>query len=1567
MAPSRSFRTYSKGNTSVSAMDAFNILFAKNLTQRKLHGKKLKAKKLEIKELPQKIKTILSDDSLRVNINDTFDKILQPQAKALPSSYNNSLDEAQNSLLVYKKADKSSSVNKSSFDCIKNASPMVKKLRSFKNNSSNINQKYSWFDQTTPTGEAITNSLEVELSSSSVKRHNRKSKNNSNASRSSLVCLRSQAKDTSSINASKDLSNKNSSTVDDFKNPNDLLPANMSISVIAKNNSLLNPFYQNSMKENGLVHSSTPLVSKKGPRMLVQPISPINTQSNSQDKLESYIMESLEDIRSWNLSLPPIDTGKSETVKVAQENLPQKQMSFDLHEFEKVFTQLSSIYKQQHNTQAKTRSFSLEHFEKFHKTIIEGEKRLITKNSKNISLSDFESFCESYLKTVDKESFFDSSHRSGFVTHRKHKNYRHQHKKHFTLKDLVVVLDKNILNMSRNNFMKHKEISYPKYNTLKQLTVNVTKLSLKSPKIKSKPAFKAKDKLKRKRYAACKKFTSNWNKSSSSMTTNASINDSKKLMKSAKMTTGTNAKRASKTAIIPTSSEKNQDSNARKTRSQSKISDQHTSNSSSAEKPYVSQILSNTILDESQKLSSIVSPYAFINRRRPGVCRNQNLERDKSEKNYIAQDYSNILFKTPEKKINELTRKTTLSVSPDLFDSFVSNNGIKRPHTRSQSASNLTTESNSVLKLTQISNSSKIKTKRNSVFYISDNIEHSTRISDASTGISDASNIMDMSGNPSIQSQIQIFINSQSSQLSIPFNADDSQKVTRTSMQTRKSNASKKLFVAETNGYEDGRISRSLQENLVFSTPCRRYTDATDKNRKNGRLRSEKTSTTDSCYQSDSHRATRSLSVYDKKNIPYPVLGRNFSGCRLSLTTLTKNSMYDSCFESDSHRLTRSMSSSCINFNKELIIMVGTPAEKNSISNCQTLSPSTETPQKRITRTRKSNCYSIDKELIILVDSADSTPSCVDLRKSSLMNNETSINCTIRTLRQSSRRSGSLSLEPSVSYFELSSDDGSGRFEDLIDDQISIKSTRTSRKSSRSSGLVSFQLNSSDIESSSSTLQNDSLAPPALNETSKTDQNQKVSNTLPDCRQSDEVFDRELRSDTALNPVFKIPTLPGFKPKHGKCWRRSLMQQKRESLLGRNARESIVDTTVNSPQNSIGKGTPSTGSYNSRMSIKILPAYSETRTRRRTALQSYVYSEVLSQDVTNNISLPKKLSLPIVTARDIVLKYCNQVEPIPFEQAYPRRLLRNCKKIGEGVYGEVFLYTQPNGISTVMKVIPIEGNQIINGERQKEFHEILSEIAIVSELSNLKNNINNSTSGFCEVQRITCVKGKYPKILIDHWEEYDENKGSENDPPDIFKEDQLYVVLDLGNGGQDLEAFVFNNASQAVSMFKQVCYTLAIAEEELQFEHRDLHWGNVLLRKVNTCKKINFKHKGKVKSLKTEGVQVTIIDFTLSRMTHDDVVIFNDLGQDPDLFQAEGDYQFEIYRLMKERNCNDWQKFTPYTNVLWLHYILDKSITALRYNNKMTRSHKQGIQILKDFKECLLKYNSATEFVRECL
>ena len=336
----------------------------------------------------------------------------------------------------------------------------------------------------------------------------------------------------------------------------------------------------------------------------------------------------------------------------------------------------------------------------------------------------------------------------------------------------------------------------------------------------------------------------------------------------------------------------------------------------------------------------------------------------------------------------------------------------------------------------------------------------------------------------------------------------------------------------------------------------------------------------------------------------------------------------------------------------------------------------------------------------------------------------------------------------------------------------------------------------------------------------------------------------------------------------------------------------------------------------------------------------------------------------VSAAKEVILEKCVQKDYIPFSTYFSYSYVEHCRKIGEGVYGEVFLYEHEDKKS-VIKIIPIEGSELVNGEPQKKFQEILSEIVIALELHNLRFNASYNTDGFVEVKTVKCLKGKYPEKLVELWNVYDEEKHSDNDCPSMFNADQLYIVLELGHGGQDLEAFVFNTAEKAHILFVQAALALAVAEKAVEFEHRDLHWGNILISPTNESH-VHYKLGQQKIVLASKGVKVSIIDFTLSRVRYQGCSVFNDLASDPALFTAQGEYQFEIYRLMKDKIKNNWKKFEPYTNILWLHYTLDKMITAVRYRRRNLKIHKHGIAKLEELKNEILKYNSAFDFVTNC-
>jgi len=338
---------------------------------------------------------------------------------------------------------------------------------------------------------------------------------------------------------------------------------------------------------------------------------------------------------------------------------------------------------------------------------------------------------------------------------------------------------------------------------------------------------------------------------------------------------------------------------------------------------------------------------------------------------------------------------------------------------------------------------------------------------------------------------------------------------------------------------------------------------------------------------------------------------------------------------------------------------------------------------------------------------------------------------------------------------------------------------------------------------------------------------------------------------------------------------------------------------------------------------------------------------------------------------DKLLSQCTKQNVIAFEEVYGPDTLVNSKKVGEGAFGEVFLISSADSEERpVLKVVPIGGDLKVNEEDQTKIMDMMSEVVISRSLSNLRSGSSNKTTGFVEVRNCTVFQGNYPDKLLNLWDAFEDEKGSENTRPDFLPRDQLYIALEFNNGGQDLEKFVFRNASQALAAWKQVVHTLAVAETELEFEHRDLHWGNILIKET-TAKSVDYIIDGVEYKVETSGIQTTIIDFSLSRLTSltDSCTIYNNLAEDPTLFTAKGldkggDYQFDVYRLMKKENANDWEKFCSKTNIFWLHYILEKMITEVYYKGKTSsKIHKSGLSLLKNLKKNLLEYSSAKEWV----
>ncbi|BEJ14016.1 hypothetical protein CspHIS471_0311900 [Cutaneotrichosporon sp. HIS471] len=313
-----------------------------------------------------------------------------------------------------------------------------------------------------------------------------------------------------------------------------------------------------------------------------------------------------------------------------------------------------------------------------------------------------------------------------------------------------------------------------------------------------------------------------------------------------------------------------------------------------------------------------------------------------------------------------------------------------------------------------------------------------------------------------------------------------------------------------------------------------------------------------------------------------------------------------------------------------------------------------------------------------------------------------------------------------------------------------------------------------------------------------------------------------------------------------------------------------------------------------------------------------------------NVSLDELSSRE--TALRSLLKCATTKKIIPFSEAFttpdfakllPSGMSPVVTKVGEASYSEVFSVGEGDS-AVVVKVVPLLGktDSESKGKATTDLPDCSAISDVVREIEITRRMSQTPGGGFVQFLGAFVVEGAYPVQLLDAWDSYREEQGTESVRPDSFSSLQRCALIVLADGGDDLESYRFENTRgwvQAAAVFWQVADALARAEAWTDFEHRDLHEGQILINDVDTDPPAPIEDYLDTRST---GVGVTVIDFGLSRLNMPDQgAVYSALPEE--VYEGVGN-QWDVYREQRDavEGAGAWESFHPSTNVLWLHYLV---------------------------------------------
>ncbi|KXT07783.1 hypothetical protein AC579_4305 [Pseudocercospora musae] len=341
-------------------------------------------------------------------------------------------------------------------------------------------------------------------------------------------------------------------------------------------------------------------------------------------------------------------------------------------------------------------------------------------------------------------------------------------------------------------------------------------------------------------------------------------------------------------------------------------------------------------------------------------------------------------------------------------------------------------------------------------------------------------------------------------------------------------------------------------------------------------------------------------------------------------------------------------------------------------------------------------------------------------------------------------------------------------------------------------------------------------------------------------------------------------------------------------------------------------------------------------------------------------------------------------------------------KIAEASFGEVYRLSLLEDITdfcntdeSVFKVIPLQRPESTLPLDKRKRHAALLKNEDMSKASDVATEVRllqrmSTIPGFTNFRDVRILQGRPPPSFVEAFKAWNTNQKSKGkhlshfpDPSkkSSYTDDQLWAVIEMQDAGSDLERLIEQGACTSIwtvwDIFWQTALSIAKGEEGAEFEHRDLHAGNICIRSTALPDVIDSNRKLNFTSLET-----TIIDYTISRcLMTDSKIAYTDLSSPSQagVFEADAteDYQYEIYRYMRGALFFDnahaewksehstgrhWEQFHPQTNLVWLHLVLYKLLEQLEWPSsakkkapaKKNRKHHAIWKKARDLENVLL-------------